>query len=121
MTENVSAILLVADNKHDAEFMLKALENYNLTDKIKVFHDGGEVLEYIFATGKYAACDICKKLRLIILDLKLPKVDGLDVLQSIRVSENARMIPVVVFSSSTEDRDRVASVGSMARNGRQGG
>ena len=109
MTENEPEILLVEDSKHDVEFMLKALEKYNLTDKIKVFPDGGEVLDYIFATGKYSGCDTCKKLRVIILDIKLSKVDGLEVLRRIRASENTRMIPVVVFSSSTEDRDRVES------------
>lgn len=109
MTENEPEMLLVEDSKHDVEFILQALEKYNLTDKIKVFHDGAEVLDYIFATGKYSRCDTCKKLRVIILDLKLPKVDGLDVLKSIRASEKTRMIPVVVFSSSTEDRDRIES------------
>jgi two-component system, response regulator len=109
VTENEPEILLVEESKHDLEFMLEALKKYNLTDKIKVFRDGGEVLDYIFATGKYSGCDTCKKLRVIILDVKLPKVDGLEVLQRIRASENTRMIPVVVFSSSTEDRDRMES------------
>ncbi len=106
MTENEPEILLVEQSKYDVEFMLKALEKYNLTEKVKVFPDGGEVLDYIFATGKYSGCDTCKKLRVIILDVKLPKVDGLEVLQRIRASEKTRMIPVVIFSSSTEDRDR---------------
>jgi two-component system, response regulator len=109
VTENEPEILLVEESRHDAEFMLEALKKYNLPDKIKVFHDGGEVLDYIFATGKYSGCDTCKKLRVIILDIKLPKVDGLEVLQRIRASENTRMIPVVVFSTSTEDRDRIES------------
>ena len=109
MTENEPEILLVEESKHDVEFMLEALKKYNLPDKIKVFPDGGEVLDYIFATGKYSGCDTCKKLRVIILDLKLPKVDGFEVLQRIRASENTRLIPVVVFSSSTEDRDRMES------------
>lgn len=109
MTENMPEILIVEDSKHDVEFMLQALEKHDLTDKIKVFQDGGEALDYISATGKYSGCDTCKKLRVIILDLNLPKVDGLDVLQSIRASENTRMTPVVVFSSSTEDRDRIES------------
>ncbi|HEX7534814.1 MAG TPA: response regulator [Syntrophales bacterium] len=107
MTENEPEILLVEGSKHDVEFMLEALTKYNLTDKIKVFQDGGEVLDYIFATGKYSGCDTCKKLKVIILDIKLSKVDGLEVLQRIRASENTRMIPVVVFSSSPEDLDRV--------------
>ncbi len=102
-------MLLVEDSKHDVEFVLQALKKYNLTDKIRVFHDGGEVLDYIFATGEYSGCDTCKKLRVIMLDLKLPKVDGLEVLQSIRTSEKTKMIPVVVFSSSTEERDRIES------------
>ena len=109
MTENEPEILLVEQIKHDLEFMLNALEKYNLTDKVKVFQDGGEALDYILATGKYSGCDTCKKLRVIILDLQLPKVGGLDVLQGIRASENAKMIPVVIFSSSTEDRDRMES------------
>jgi two-component system response regulator len=109
MTENMPEILIVEDSKYDVEFMLKAVEKYNLTEKIKVFQDGGEALDYILATGKYSGCDTCKKLRVIILDLQLPKVGGLDVLQGIRASENAKMIPVVIFSSSTEDRDRMES------------
>ena len=60
MTENEPEILLVEDSRHDVEFMLKALEKYNLPDKVKVFPDGGEVLDYIFATGKYSGCDTCK-------------------------------------------------------------
>jgi CheY-like chemotaxis protein len=109
VTENEPEILLVEQSKHDVGFMLNALEKYNLTDKVKIFQDGGEVLDYIFATGKYSGCDTCNRLRVIILDVKLPKVDGLEVLQRIRASENTRMIPVVVFSSSTEDRDRMES------------
>ncbi|MGZ6249436.1 MAG: response regulator [Syntrophales bacterium] len=109
MTDNKPEILLVEESKHDVEFMLEALKKYNLLDKIKVFHDGGEALDYILATGKYSGCDTCGKLKVIILDVKLPKVDGLEVLREIRASEKTRMIPVVVFSSSTEDRDRMES------------
>ena len=109
MTENEPEILLVEESKHDVEFMLEALKKYNLPDKIKVFHDGGEALDYILATGKYSGCYTCEKLKVIILDVKLPKVDGLEVLQRIRASEKTRMIPVVVFSSSTEERDKMES------------
>jgi two-component system, response regulator len=116
VTENMPEILIVEDSKYDVEFMLKAVEKYNLTEKIKVFQDGGEALDYILATGKYSGCDTCKKLRVIILDLQLPKVGGLDVLQGIRASENAKMIPVVIFSSSTEDRDRMESYKSGANS-----
>ncbi|MGC9977064.1 MAG: response regulator [Syntrophales bacterium] len=109
MTENMPEILIVEDNKYDVEFMFKAVEKYNLTEKIKVFQDGGEALDYILATGKYSGFDTCKRLKVIILDLQLQKVGGLDVLQGIRANENTRMTPVVVFSSSTEDRDRMES------------
>ena len=100
-------ILIIEDNRYDVEFMLRAVAKYNLTEKIKVLQDGGEALDYISTTGKYSGFDTCKRLKVIILDLKLPKVGGLDVLQMIRASENTRMIPVVVFSSSTEDSDRI--------------
>jgi len=109
LTEDKPEILLLEESKHDLEFMLEALKKYNLPDKIKVFHDGGEALDFILATGKYSGCDTCEKLKVIILDVKLPKVDGLEVLQKIRASENTRMVPVVVFSSSTEDRVRKES------------
>ena len=102
-------ILIVEHSMYDLEFMLKSVEKYNLTEKIKVFQDGGEALDYILATGKYSGFDTCKRLKVIILDLQLPKVDGLDVLQVIRANEDTRMTPVVVFSSSTEDRDRMES------------
>ncbi|MGZ6237743.1 MAG: response regulator [Syntrophales bacterium] len=109
MTEEKPEILLVEGSKHDVEFMLEALKKYNLPDKIKVFHDGGEALNYILATGKYSGCETCEGLKVIIMDVKLPKVDGLEVLRGIRASEKTRMIPVVVFSSSTEDLDRMES------------
>ncbi|MGZ6193322.1 MAG: response regulator [Syntrophales bacterium] len=109
MTEDKPEILLVEGSKHDVEFMLEALKKYNLPDKIKVLHDGGEALDYILATGKYSGCESCEGLKVIIMDVKLPKVDGLEVLRGIRASEKTRMIPVVVFSSSTEDRDRMES------------
>ncbi len=106
MTENEPEILLVEPSKHDVEFMLEGLEKHNLADKIKTFPDGEEVLDYILATGKYSGCDTCRKLKVIILDVELPKINGLEVLRRIRATENTKMIPVVVFSSSTEDGDR---------------
>ena len=109
MTEDKPEILLVEGSRHDVEFMFEALKKYNLPDKIKVFHDGGEALDYILATGKYSGCDTCEKLKVIILDVKLPKIDGLEVLQRIRASEKTKMIPIVVFSSSTEERDKTES------------
>jgi two-component system response regulator len=102
-------ILLVEDNKYNVEFMLEALEKHNLNDKVKVFQDDQEALDYIFATGKYSGCDTCTRLKVIILDFNLRKMKGLELLQRIRASETKRMIPVVVFSSSTEDQDRLES------------
>jgi two-component system response regulator len=107
--ENIPEILLVEDNKYNVEFMLEALEKHKLNDKIRVFQDGKEALDYIFATGKYSGCDNCVRLKVIILDLMLPKVSGLELLQRIRTSETKRMIPVVIFSSSQNDRDRMES------------
>ncbi|HUH66110.1 MAG TPA: response regulator [Syntrophales bacterium] len=109
MTENKPEILLAEKNHYDVEFMLEALERFNLTDKTMVFRDGGDVLDYIAATGKYSGCKTCEKLRVIILDINLPKVDGLEILQRIRTNEDTRMVPVVIFSSSTTNRDRIKS------------
>jgi two-component system response regulator len=91
------------------EFMLEALKKHNLADRVKVFRDGEEALDYLFATGEFSGRDPCQQPRVILLDLRLPKIDGLEILQRIRANEMTKMIPVVVFSSSAEDRDRVES------------
>jgi two-component system response regulator len=102
-------ILLVEDNPNDVELTLRALRKHNLTNKVHVAKDGAEALEYIFATGAYAGRDINNKPRVVLLDLKLPKVDGLEVLRSIKSDEQTKMIPVVILTSSTEERDIVES------------
>jgi len=107
--DNVPDILLVEDNKYNVEFILEALEKHGIVDRVKVFHDGEKVLEYLFAAGEYAGRDSCEQPGVILLDLKLPKVDGLEVLRRIRSNELTKIIPVVVFSSSTEDRDKTES------------
>jgi two-component system response regulator len=99
-------IVLIEDNPADVEFTLDALKKHNLANQVKVLTDGEEAIEYIFnecATGK----EECPYL--ILLDLKLPKVSGLEVLEKIRSDERTKMIPVVVLTSSAEDRDRVES------------
>jgi CheY-like chemotaxis protein len=102
-------ILLVEDNPNDVELTLRALKKNNLTNKVHVVKDGAEALDYIFATGAYANRDINHHPRVILLDLKLPKVDGLEVLRRLKSDERTKVIPVVVLTSSKEERDLVES------------
>ena len=102
-------ILLVEDNPNDIELTLRSLNKYNLTNRIRVLKDGAEALEYIFATGAYAGRDMNGNPKVVLLDLKLPKVDGLEILRRIRADERTKTIPVIVLTSSTEERDIVES------------
>jgi CheY-like chemotaxis protein len=102
-------ILLVEDNPNDVELTLRALKKNNLTNKMHVVKDGAEALEYIFATGAYTSRDINHHPKVILLDLKLPKVDGLEVLRRLKSDERTKVIPVVVLTSSKEERDLVES------------
>jgi CheY-like chemotaxis protein len=106
---NEVEILLVEDNPNDVELTLRALKKNNLTNKVHVVKDGAEALEYVFANGAYAHRKIEHHPRVILLDLKLPKVDGLEVLRQIKSDERTKMIPVVVLTSSKEERDLVES------------
>ena len=103
------AILLVEDNPDDEALTLRAFKKHNITNEVVVAHDGAEALEYLFGTGRYAGRDIALTPQLILLDLKLPKVDGLEVLGRIRGDDRTRLLPVVVLTSSTEERDLVES------------
>lgn len=102
-------ILLVEDNSEDAEMTLWALRAHGLAHRVHRVEDGEEALEVIFATGRYAERDARWRPRVILLDLKLPKVDGLEVLQKVRADARTRMTPIVVLTSSSEDRDIVDS------------
>lgn len=102
-------ILLVEDNPNDAELALRALKKNNLANKIHLVKDGAEALEFIFAAGAYAGRNIGNKPKVIFLDLKLPKVDGLEVLRKVKSDERTRAIPIVVLTSSHEERDVVES------------
>jgi CheY-like chemotaxis protein len=102
-------ILLVEDNTSDVELALHALKKNNLANKIKVVRDGAEALDFVFCTGAFADRSIEHPPKLILLDLKLPKVDGLEVLEQIKKDPRTRTIPVVVLTSSREDRDIVES------------
>ena len=102
-------ILLVEDNPSDEELTLLSLEKYHLANKIFVVRDGAEALDYIFAAGKYSDRDINCRPKVILLDLKLPKVDGLEVLRRLKTDPKTKQIPVVVLTSSTEESDIVES------------
>jgi two-component system, response regulator len=107
--EKMSDILLVEDNKYNVEFILEALSQHNLAHRVKVFRDGGDAMDYLFAAGDYSDRYSFRQPSVILLDLRLPKVDGLELLRMIRTNETTKMIPVVVFSSSTNDQDRIDS------------
>jgi two-component system response regulator len=109
MAHNIVEILLVEDNPDDEELTMHALKKVNLVNHIDVVRDGAEALEYIFCTGAYSQRTMESGPRLIFLDLKLPKVDGLEVLQRLKSDTRTRMIPVVVLTSSREERDIVES------------
>jgi DNA-binding response OmpR family regulator len=101
-------ILIVEDDPKDVELSLTALEEYNLANEVVVTRDGEEALDYLYCRGNFAARTNDNP-AVLLLDLKLPKVDGLEVLQQIKSDEKLKMIPVVVLTSSREERDMVAS------------
>jgi len=102
-------ILLVEDNPNDEELTLYALKRNNISNHIQVVRDGAEALEYLFCTGPYAHREINNPPKVVLLDLKLPKVDGLEVLEKIKADERTRTIPVVMLTSSREERDIIES------------
>lgn len=103
--KDVVEILLVEDNPTDAELTMVALKEHNLANKLVWVKDGAEALDFLFATGAYAGRTVENVPRVVLLDLRLPKVDGLEVLRRIKADERTRLIPVVVLTSSKEDRD----------------
>ncbi len=102
-------ILLVEDNPDDEALSLRALKTNNIANHIDVVRDGAEALDYLFARGQYDNRNIKELPHVMLLDLKLPKVDGLEVLEEIRKHERTRMMPVVVLTSSSEEQDIVSS------------
>jgi two-component system response regulator len=109
MKQSAVEILLVEDSPHDLELTLRALRKTNLTNRIEVARDGADALDFIFCEGTHAGRRIEDIPRLILLDLKLPKIDGLEVLQRIKADPRTRDIPVVVLTSSKEQKDIVES------------
>lgn len=106
---NKCEILLVEDNPRDAELALRALKKNNLANKVTWVKDGEQALDFLFGTGTYADRDAKNVPKVVLLDLRLPKVDGLEVLQKMRADERTRLIPVVVLTSSTQDKDIIES------------
>ncbi len=104
-------ILLVEDNADDEALTMRALKKNNITNKIVVAHDGVEALDYLFGTGMYAGRDTCLQPELILLDLKLPKVDGFEVLKKLRADERTKLLAVVILTSSKEQQDIVNGYG----------
>ena len=98
-------VLLVEDNPHDRELTIRALKQYNLANHLVAVEDGAEALDLIFGRGKYEGRPTAQVPRVVLLDLKLPKVDGLEVLRVLKQDERTRAIPVVVVTSSSEDPD----------------
>jgi CheY-like chemotaxis protein len=102
-------LLLVEDNPDDLALMLRVLRKHHLANRIAVARDGAEALDFIFCTGAHAHRRIEDRPKVIFLDLKLPKVDGLEVLQRIKTDPRTQAIPVIMFTSSSEERDEVES------------
>jgi two-component system response regulator len=105
MTHGTAEILLVEDNPNDAELTLRSLKKHNLANQVAWVKDGAAALDYLFATGPYAGGNEAPKPQVILLDLKLPKVDGIEVLRRVKGDESTRAIPVVILTSSSEERD----------------
>lgn len=102
---NIIEILIVEDNPQDAELTLRALMKHNLANKFYVAEDGAEALDFIFCKGKYISRNISNPPKVIFLDLKLPKISGLEVLREIRSNPGTKTLPVVMVTSSREDPD----------------
>jgi len=109
-------ILLVEDNPDDEALTIRALKKNNIANEVVVARDGAEALDYLFATGAHAQRGANQLPQVVLLDLKLPKVDGIEVLQRIRSEPRTRLLPVVVLTSSNEDRDLAQSYSSGANS-----
>lgn len=103
------SILLVEDNPNDELLMLRALRKNNIANEVVVTHDGAEALDYLFGNGVYSDRDLTDMPQLMLLDLKLPKLDGLEVLRQVRANNLTKYIPVVILTTSAEQKDIIDS------------
>jgi CheY-like chemotaxis protein len=103
------SILLVEDNPDDEALAIRALKRNHISNEIVVAHDGVEALDYLFGTGAHAGRDLSLKPTVVLLDLKLPRVDGLEVLRRLREDDRTRLLPVVVLTTSSEEQDMLKS------------
>lgn len=110
------AILLVEDNPDDEALALRALKKNNIVNEVVVARDGAEALDYLFGTGAHAARDTSLMPQVVLLDLKLPKIDGIEVLRCIRADERTRNLPVVILTSSREEQDLINGYESHANS-----
>ncbi len=102
-------VLLVEDNPRDEELTLRALRKSGVSNPIVVVRDGAEALDYLFAKGAFAGRDRSEMPQIVLLDLKLPKIDGLEVLRAVRANEFTKLLPIVVLTSSVEEQDLIRS------------
>jgi two-component system, response regulator len=103
--------LLIEDNPDDEALTLRALKQNNILNEVIVARDGAEALDYLFGTGLHAGRDLTVMPQVTLLDLKLPKVDGLEVLRQLRANELTRLLPVVILTTSNEEQDRTSGYG----------
>lgn len=105
-------ILLVEDNPDDEALTIRALKRHQIGNELVVAHDGVEALDYLFGSGRYAERDLSIKPTVVLLDLKLPRIDGIEVLRRIRENESTKLLPVVVLTTSSEEQDMLDSYSS---------
>ena len=106
---NQVEVLLVEDNMHDAEMTIRSLKKVNLANNLVHVKDGEEALDFIFAQGKFAGRDIDNGPKVVLLDIKMPKVDGIEVLRRLKANDATKTIPVVIMTSSKEEQDIISS------------
>jgi CheY-like chemotaxis protein len=109
VSSSLKTILLVEDNPDDEALAIRALKRNHISNQIVVARDGVEALDYLFCRGIYAERDISIKPTVVLLDLKLPRVDGLEVLRQLRTDERTRLLPVVILTTSSEEQDMLNS------------